>query len=126
MRLVEAHADALVIVGRDGPALLRGGIRRQAVDDVLPIGAEILGEDVHAELMALGGLGEVGDEGFERIALLFAARQLNEQTGDEIRAVVQEVILLQRAVPGLCRRNSYSEVAASSPINPGLSTKTSE
>ena len=29
-------------------------------------------------------------------------------------------------VSGLCRRNSYSEVAASSPINPGLSTKTSE
>ena len=29
-------------------------------------------------------------------------------------------------VPELCRRNSYSEVAASSPINPGLSTKTSE
>ena len=30
------------------------------------------------------------------------------------------------ALRDLCRRNSYSEVAASSPINPGLSTKTSE
>ena len=31
-----------------------------------------------------------------------------------------------QSVSGLCRRNSYSEVAASSPMNSELSTKTSE
>jgi len=97
---VQVDAHALVIVGGDGPAGLVGGVGLQFVQHLLAAGLEVLGEDVQAQLLALGGLGQIVDEGGQGVPLLLAPGQLDEQLGDQVSAVVQEVVFLQGAVAG--------------------------
>ena len=51
-------------------------------------------------------------------------REREERFVSQIVAAVERA--MKDALPVLCRRNSYSEVIALSPVNSGLSTKTSE
>ena len=98
--LIKVDADTLEVAGSQAPAFLSLGISGQFVDYLLAIGLEVIQQDVHTELLALCRLLQVGNEGFQGVAFLLAASQLDEELGNDVSAVIQEVVLLECTVTG--------------------------
>lgn len=96
VRFIEIYAHALAVVRRDAPAGLLLRVLRKRIKHRCARGAEVLRKDLQPELTALDRLVKPFEQALER-----APRgDLHQKAGDEIRAIVKEIILLERGVAG--------------------------
>ena len=98
--LVEGYADPLVVIVGNLEGLLCLGVLCQIVNDLLSIGAEILFGNLDADLLALHRLFQIFDQAFQFLAFLAELSHLNDDLGDEVSAVIQEVILPHSGMTG--------------------------
>ena len=95
--LGKGHPDALVVVWGDLPSLLPG-VGLQGGNDRLSPGPEVLLYNGDADLYGLCRLPQGGQQVLKTLALLAKRGQLDNNSGDQIGPVVQEIVLLKSGV----------------------------
>ena len=98
--LIQVYPDTFKIVWSQRPTGLILCIRSQFVNDALSVRLEIIQQDVHSEFHTLGGLFQCVDQRGQGVAFLFAPGKLNQEFGNNICAVIQEIVFLKCAVTG--------------------------
>lgn len=90
------YANALVIVGSDD----KSGVLNifYTLDDRVAVLSPIFGSESETDFERFFRFVKVGDKVGDLFALFFEAGVLDDYSGDEVRAVVEEVILFERGV----------------------------